>query len=118
MRIHSAVGRRLGIGAEDIDKLVALDRKDFEYREWLALRFVQDFAFLGGEVPAGDYMEDFNRLYAARERKYILKLARMMRFANYWNNTLRGMPWRASLESQTACSVRPKDSESARRRDT
>ncbi len=43
-------------------------------------------------------MDDFRREYGARERKYILKLMRMMRFANLWNNTFHGRAWRPGTD--------------------
>lgn len=104
MQFHSAVGGRLGINGSDIDKLIALDPKDFEYREWLALKYAQDWVALGGDEPAGDYMDDYRNRYSDRERKYILKLMRMMRFANYFNNTFRRRAWRNDLE-QSVCSL-------------
>ncbi len=105
MKLHSAVGGRLGITGDDIEKLITLDPKDFEYREWLALRYVQDWIALGGDEPAGSYMEDFHTMYSMKERTYILKLVRMMRFANYFNNTFRARAWRSGLEQSTACSL-------------
>lgn len=105
MKHHSAVGGRLGITGDEIDKLIALDPKDFEHREWLALKYARDWTALGGNEPAGSYMEDFRDLYTRKERAYILKLIRMMRFANYFNNTFRGRAWRRDLEQSGACSL-------------
>lgn len=105
MKLHSAVGRRHGITDEDVEKLIVLDRSSLDEREWLALKYAQDWAALGGSEPAGEYMADFKRTYPARERAYILKLVRMMRFANYWNNTFSGRPWRQELTGQSACSI-------------
>jgi hypothetical protein len=104
MKLHAAVGGRHGITREEIDRLVALDRKDFEYREWLALKYAQDWILLGGSEPASDYMDDFRGHYTEKERARILKLVRMMRFANLWNNTLQGRPWRAD-PAGGACSL-------------
>ena len=74
---------------------LTLDRNNFEYREWLALKYAQDRILLGGREPGSDYMDDFRKHYTEQERARILKLVRMMRFANLWNNTLQGRPWRA-----------------------
>lgn len=104
MKLHSAVGGRLGITGNDIETLIALDPKDFEYREWLALKYAQDWVALDGDEPAGDYMDEYRNQYSERERKYILKLMRMMRFANFFNNTFRSRAWRSDLE-QTVCSL-------------
>ncbi|HOT46230.1 MAG TPA: hypothetical protein PLM53_02035 [Spirochaetota bacterium] len=105
MKLHSAVGGRLGITGDEIEKLIALDPKDFEYREWLALKYAQDWTALGGDEPAGSHMDDFRKMYSPRERAYILKLMRMMRFANYFNNTFRGRAWRRDLGQPGACSL-------------
>ena len=105
MKLHSAVGGRLGITGEDIEKLILLDQRDFEYREWLALRYAQDWIALDGGEPAGAFMRDFSKLYSAKERAYILKLVRMMRFANYFNNTFRGRAWRHGVEQTGTCSL-------------
>jgi hypothetical protein len=105
MKFHSAVGGRLGISADEINRLVELDKKDFEYREWLALKYAQEWIFLGGREPESDYMADYRRHYAKKERASILKLIRMMRFANLWNNTRHGRPWRADLEAGGSCSI-------------
>jgi hypothetical protein len=105
MKIHSAVGGKLGITPEEIEKLITLDRNSFEYGEWLILKYAQDWIILDGQEPAGDYMEEFRRRYSKRERGYFLKLIRMMRFANYWNNTFSGRPWRAGLEDSDYCSI-------------
>ncbi|MBP7583242.1 MAG: hypothetical protein KBA61_04355 [Spirochaetes bacterium] len=98
MKVHTSLAGRLGITQGEIERLIALDEKEFDYREWLALRYAQDWVYLGGEEPAGEYMDDFRREYGARERKYILKLMRMMRFANLWNNTFHGRAWRPGTD--------------------
>ncbi len=105
MKLHSAVGGRLGITGEEIEKLIALDPKNFEYREWLALRYAQDWIALGGDEPAGSYMDEYRKMYSPKERGYILKLIRMMRFANNFNNTFRGRAWRRDLEQSGSCSL-------------
>ncbi|TFH38612.1 MAG: hypothetical protein E4G96_10245 [Chrysiogenales bacterium] len=97
MRLHSAVGGRLGISEVEIEKLATLDRDSFDYREWLVLKFARDRTDAGGRDPGGAYAGDYRRLYTSRERKYHLKLLRMMRFANLLNNTIHGRPWRATL---------------------
>lgn len=69
------------------------------------MKYAQDWIALRGSEPAGAYMADFRRAYTAKERAYILKLLRMMRFANYWNNTFSGRPWRPELAGRSACSI-------------
>ncbi|MBN2159629.1 MAG: hypothetical protein JW807_09550 [Spirochaetes bacterium] len=113
MQVHSAVGRRHGITNEEIEMLIVLDRSRFDQREWLALKYAQDWIACDGAEPAGDYMADFRRAYSGRERAYILKLVRMMRFANYWSNTFSGRPWRPEHAMQSACSIDTGDPGSA-----
>lgn len=96
---------RLGITGDEIEKLITLDQNDFACREWLALKYAQDWVYLGGEEPAGDFMDDFRRDYSARERAYILKLMRVMRFANCWNNTFHGRAWKPGLDG--TCGIDP-----------
>ncbi len=107
MKIHSAVGRRTGLSREEISDLFNLDAARFERREWLALRFAQDWAFLDGHEPSGDYMEEFAAAYSPRERARIRKLLRMMQFANYWNNRFNRKAWNPDAEglSPNACRI-------------
>ncbi len=102
MSVHSAAGRRLGLSEAQMEDLLTLDAQKFEYREWLALRYAQDRAFLDGAEPAGDYVGDYRRHYTAAERKRISKLICTMQFANYWNNTFRRRPWNSSREGSAA----------------
>ncbi|OPZ39191.1 MAG: hypothetical protein BWY96_00431 [Spirochaetes bacterium ADurb.BinA120] len=108
MNIHSAVGRRLGLSEERIEELLLLEREKFEYREWLALRYAQDRAFLGGAEPEGRHIEEYRRNYSKEERARISKLVTAMLFANYWNNTFRRKAWRKDREG-AALSCRLKD---------
>ena len=96
MKLHSAVGGKLGISGDEIDKLATLDRTDFDYGEWLVLRSARDFVDAGGRVREWDHAEDYRRLHAPAARSRHLKLFRMMRFANLLNNTVDGRPWRAA----------------------
>ncbi len=97
MGVHASLAGRLGISTDEIDRLVALDEHDFPRPVWLALRYAQDWIFLGGTEPAGAYMEEFRARYAPRERAYILKIIRLMRFTNCVSNTVSGRPWRPGL---------------------
>ena len=72
----------------EIEKLIDLNRLDFEYREWLALKYAQDWALSKGEEPEGDYMAAFGSHYSNEQRQYMLKIMRMMRFMNSLGNTL------------------------------
>ncbi len=91
---------------EEMDRLVRLEKRHFEYKEWLALKYAQDRVFLGHEPQSG-YMVDFRRQYTVKERAYILKLIRMQEFANYWMNTFSRKAWRKDLEGES-CSFGPK----------
>ncbi|HOD15555.1 MAG TPA: hypothetical protein PLA65_15535 [Spirochaetota bacterium] len=105
MHLHAAVGGRLGITRDEIDRLLTLDKNDFEYREWLALKYARELTLLDGAEPESDYMDDFRLNYTGKERARILKLVRMMRFANLWNNTLRGRPWRTGAGAGGSCAI-------------
>ena len=80
-----------------MEKLLHLDHEHFEYRQWLALKYAQEWTFLGGEDPAGSYMEDFRSQYSHEERRFVLKLMRMMLFANYAGNLYFRRPWKKSI---------------------
>ncbi|HPA72128.1 MAG TPA: hypothetical protein PLI62_13015 [Spirochaetota bacterium] len=45
-------------------------------------------------------MADFRREYSPSERKYILKLMYVLRFANYRNNTFRSIVWKPGLDGK------------------
>ncbi len=91
----------------DIESLMNLDPHKFEYKEWLALRYAQDWAFLEGREPSGDYMADFRTYYTQKERAYILKTMRLMRYANYLGNLVFRRAWRPENEDVTvaSCSI-------------
>ena len=82
------MGRRLGLSDDDISKLAVLSKADFEYREWVALKFVRDFAARGGQKPAGKDQAAYENLYSQEEQKYILKTARQMDFFNRLISTI------------------------------
>jgi protein-S-isoprenylcysteine O-methyltransferase Ste14 len=90
--------------------LIELKKSDFEYREWLALKYAQDWAFLSGAEPKSDYMADYHSHYSKEQREYIHKIMRMMRFTNSLGNTLS--PKTSSAETETssaACIVRNRE---------
>jgi protein-S-isoprenylcysteine O-methyltransferase Ste14 len=72
----------------EIEKLIRLNKSDFEYREWLPLKYAQDWALSDGEEPRGDYVGDYQSHYSEEQRGYIHKIMRMMRFTNRLGNTL------------------------------
>lgn len=108
MNTHTAVGKRHGISAQEINKLIKLEKPGFVYKEWLALKYAQDWVFFNGEEPAGSYMIDYKKNYTAKEQGYILKLLRIMRFFNYLNNLIFNKSWRSDLEGiSLECSKEP-----------
>ena len=103
---HTAVGKQLGISQEEIERLINLDKSDFEYKEWLALKYARESGLIGGEEPKGDFLEEFEKHYTERERKYILKLIRVQGFANRLVNSIKRSPWRSDLATGPAvCNV-------------
>ena len=60
---HSASGRRLGITEKEINNLFKLDKSDFDFKEWLALKYAQEWTFLDGQEPSGDYVADFKNKF-------------------------------------------------------
>jgi len=99
MGTHAAVGRRLGISDSDIEQLIELRPEHFKRREWLALKYAQEWIFRGGQEPEAGWVAEFRDAYTALEQDCILKLLRMMRFANQFNNTFFRKKWRPELES-------------------
>jgi hypothetical protein len=101
MNIHAAVGRRLGLTDDDIDKLLTLDPSAFPRGEWLALKFAQEWALLGGCEPSGELLQEYKKFYNARKRARIAKLLRIIEFANYWNNTFSRRPVNPGFEGRS-----------------
>jgi hypothetical protein len=73
---------------DEISKLASVSKLDFEFREWVALNYVRDFAILGGKEPVGEYLEDFHSLYSENEQKHILRVAMQMDFTNRLISTI------------------------------
>lgn len=89
IKAHSALGKRLGISKEEIDDLISLNFVRFDYREWIVLKYVQDWTFLRGKEPAKENISEYYLQYNKKERAYILKLMRVMLFSNYINNAYK-----------------------------
>ncbi len=91
----------------DIESLMNLDPQKFVHKEWLALRYAQDWAFLEGREPNGDYMADYRTCHTKKERAYILKTMRLMRYANYLGNLMYRRAWRPENEgvAVASCSI-------------
>ena len=87
----------------EIEELIELNKSKFEYREWLALKYAQDWAFSKGAEPKGDYVGDFKSHYPEKQREYMRKIMRMMRFTNSLGNTLS--PKSSSSESEASSAV-------------
>lgn len=95
----------MGLTNENMEDLNVLDPSRFEHKEWVALRYARDYTYLGGHEPAGQVRDDFIKLYNRQEREDILKLIRMMRFANYFSNLVFKRPWRRNKDDAEACSI-------------
>ncbi len=82
-----------------------LDRRDFEYREWVALSYAREWTFLKGGEVSGEAGDAFRGQYSAAEQGMILKLMRTMLFANYCGNGYYKRPWRSGDEHAQVCSL-------------
>jgi protein-S-isoprenylcysteine O-methyltransferase Ste14 len=89
----------------EIEGLIELNRSDFEYREWLALKYAQDWALQNGAEPRGDYTADFRSHYPEEQREYIHKIMRMMRFTNSLGNTLSPKPSSSETSATSAACI-------------
>ena len=89
----------------EIEKLIELKKSDFEYKEWLALKYVQDWVFLNGAEPQSAYMADYQSHYPKEQREYIHKIMRMMRFTNSLGNTLSRKSSSSANEASSALCI-------------
>ena len=89
----------------EIEKLIELKKSDFEYKEWLALKYAQDWIFLNGAEPQSAYMADYQSHYPKEQREYIHKIMRMMRFTNSLGNTLSGKSSSSENEASSAVCI-------------
>ncbi len=87
------MGRKAGLSKEEFQSLQRLNKKDFEYREWVALTYAREWAFAKGSEPSAEFSSELNRLYTKKDRARILKLLRMMFFFNYCGNWYFKRPW-------------------------
>ncbi|PKL41104.1 MAG: hypothetical protein CVV44_00250 [Spirochaetae bacterium HGW-Spirochaetae-1] len=94
------MGRKAGITKDEYLSLIKLDKKDFPFREWVALVYAREWTFERGNDPHGEYGEEFARHFSKKERARIKKLLRMMLFANYCGNGFFKVPWRGQNEPQ------------------
>ena len=82
-----------------------MNKSDFEYREWLALKYAQDWAFLNGAEPESAYVADFQSHYSKEQREHIKKIMRMMRFSNSLGNTLSRKSSNSETEASSAACI-------------
>ena len=87
----------MGITGEDLEKIVALDPKDFTRKKWLALKYARQTAASRGEEPVSPEADEFRAVYSKKEQAHIKKILRMMKAANYTTSTLLNTPWRKDL---------------------
>jgi len=103
--MHSAVGRKAGITKDQYLSLIKLDKKDFIYREWIALVYARNWTFEKGRDFSNEFVTEFRNHYSANEQEMIKKLLRTMLFANYCGNAYYKRPWRKGKEQIQACKV-------------
>ncbi len=101
--MHSAAGRRLGLGREEIDGLAELRKERFEYREWIALCAARATVVPSAEADCAALLREFEALYSKKERAYILKFVRMMDFFNAFGNLFIRVPWKRRAEGGLSC---------------
>jgi len=71
--IMPAAGLRLGMTDAEIEKLIELKKSDFEYKEWLALKYAQDWIFLNGAEPQSAYMADYQAIIRKNKESIFTK---------------------------------------------
>lgn len=98
------MGRKAGITKDEYLSLIKLQKKDFAYKEWVALTYAREWAFAKGERVTGQYHEEFARHYTKKEQSYIIKLLRIMLFANYCGNGYYKRPWKSNV-SPEVCDI-------------
>jgi hypothetical protein len=103
--MHSAVGRRAGITKEEYLSLIKLDKKDFVYREWVALTYAREWTFEKGNEFSNEINNEFMNFYSLQEQLLIKKLLRTMLFSNYCGNAYFKRPWKKSEEKIQTCEV-------------
>ncbi|MBU2515719.1 hypothetical protein KJ966_30750 [bacterium] len=78
--------------------MIDLKPEDFEVREWLALKYAQDWVFFNEQEQESAHQVEYRQTYSDLEQKCIWKLLKMMQFANQFNNTFFRKQWRPDLE--------------------
>ncbi len=103
--MHSAVGRKAGITKDKYLSLIKLDKKDFDYREWVALAYAREWTFEKGREFSNKINEEFRNLYSLKEQALIKKLLRTMLFANYCGNAFFKRPWKKGENQIQTCEM-------------
>ena len=88
-----------------VEDLVTLRRENFDYREWLALCFAREGVFSRGKVSGWEFLSEYEGAYTRRERKYILKLIRLMEFFNCAGNIFIRIPGKYSIKTGDSCTL-------------
>ncbi len=90
---------------QEIENLITLRKENFDYREWLALSFAREWIFNNGNISEWVNLNEYKKVYSLQERKYILKLVKMMDFFNCAGNIFIRIPWKYSVERSISCSL-------------
>ena len=85
--------------------LIKLDRKNFTYREWVALAYAREWAFEKGKEFSNELDKEFRNHYSLHEQALIKKLLRTMLFANYCGNGYYKRPWKKDKVNIKACDI-------------
>lgn len=97
---HSALGKRHGLSNTDIENLLTISKKDFTYKEWVALKYVHEWTILRGNEPKGEFVKDFETLYSKKEQARVRKLMHTMLFSTYLMNYFKDRPWKKESEPE------------------
>ena len=98
------MGRKAGITKAEYLSLIKLERKDFPYREWIALMYAREWAYSRGAEISSEFFQEFTRHYSRKEQAVIKKLMHTMLFANYCGNSYYKRPWKKGVDSRV-CEV-------------
>ncbi len=98
------MGRKAGITKKEYLSLIKLNKKDFLYREWIALAYAREWTFNKGKDFSNEYNDEFNKFFSKSEQALIKKLLRTMLFANYCGNGYYKRPWKKEKQVES-CEV-------------
>ena len=83
----------------DISSLSTVSEKEFQHKEWIALKYAYEWALLDGIEPESSFMKEYKKLYSKKERDRINKLLRFMQFTNHCSNMFVNKGWKSSSSS-------------------